>query len=225
MRPIYFSRLLFNLSNPMVQRDLNDCGLLHKRMLTAFPTYDLPDMHAREACGLLYRVEQQVHSFYLLAQSTVKPDWDQFPEEYWWRPNWSLEEPAAVKVITPHIVAGQQMRFRILGNTIKTRFIGVGVRSQKIPISDDEEKVGWLQRKLGRAGLRVDTQNLMLTRFNPVTGNASDGTKVIKTATRFDGMALVEEPEPLMDAMLAGIGGGRAWGLGLLSLQPVRSEA
>ena len=91
---------------------------------------------------------------------------------------------------------------------------------QIVPLSGADAEHWWRSRAeqhhgLGILELRTDSQQ-------PVRGQRS-GHMITHAATRFDGVAVIRDPHALRMAVLNGIGRGKAYGCGLLSLAPART--
>jgi CRISPR system Cascade subunit CasE len=60
--------------------------------------------------------------------------------------------------------------------------------------------------------------------LDDVTGRRG-GTRIRHALTRYDGIAVVTDPDALRRAVLGGVGRGKSYGAGLLSLAPLRGAA
>ena len=109
------------------------------------------------------------------------------------------------------------MRYRIVANPTKSSSRGSGQRGTLRPLVDGEA-LDWWERKAGDSGLHLGSvDSVTKARF---TGNRGPARLVITTTT-FEGTAMVTEPAAVRDAILTGVGRGRAYGCGLLSIAPL----
>lgn len=240
---LYLSRFTLNQRNPLVRAELGNSQAMHRRLLDAFPYQS-----GREACGLLYRIDQMGQPanprLVVLVQSVVEPDWSQLPAGFALSdgaPGWALDSPVDVKPIgqiIETIERGDVYRFRLRANPTKRvsfkklqeenpkwaeqRRDGKGPR---IAIHDQEGLQAWIERKGQQHGFRVGSLRIVP---DPVTGGRQLGQKrheeqtlpLTHDATLFDGMLQVTDPELFRAALRSGIGSGKAYGFGLLSIAP-----
>jgi len=105
---------------------------------------------------------------------------------------------------------GQRLRFRLRANpTVKRGGKREGLLSE-------DEQIAWLNRKGTVHGFTVMTVYVHDQRFE-VGKSGSEGEVRMFCAT-FDGHLTVSDPEKLLQAVENGIGSGKGFGNGLLSL-------
>jgi len=81
--------------------------------------------------------------------------------------------------------------------------------------------VQWWQNQASQAGLKLDT--IHATHLDAATGTKGpDKQRIHNARTRFEGTALISDPVLLRQRVEEGIGRGKAYGCGLLSLAPAR---
>lgn len=204
------SRLTLDERHRAIYHDLDNLHALHQRVMQGFPDEAGPD--ARAAWNVLYRREPG--QLTLLVQSDVAPDWKRLPQGY-------LED-AAVKDLAPilnELRVGQFLRFRLLANPTRR-----DNQSRKlVALRKPDEQEAWMSRQAMRAGFRV-----VALRIGPSGGQVGrkrGDTKQISLHTvLFDGTLEVTDAEALRGAVRQGIGRGRSYGCGLLSLAPVAMD-
>jgi CRISPR system Cascade subunit CasE len=232
---LYLSRLTPNPRRRDVQRDLANCYAMHSRVLSGFP--DAQDIEqARERFGVLYRIEpggpDGSGGPVVLVQSREAPDWSRLPADY-------LAQ-AVVKPIShayDTLSAGLTLVFRLRANP--TRRISdrdttqaERWRGKRVELRREDEQIAWLERKGETSGFRLltvqarpDVQDIRTaTRpvafgMRPVTGRMSFGNVL------FDGRLQVTDAEVFRRTLTQGIGSGKAFGFGLLSVAPAASRA
>lgn len=118
------------------------------------------------------------------------------------------------------------MAFRLRANP--TKRLGKSAErnvGKRVGIYDADAQTAWLERKAADAGFRL----LTLTVGGDDTQKGNIPQEVGPTlelqllAVRFDGILQVIEPSAFIAALTGGIGSGKAWGCGLLSLAPART--
>lgn len=244
---MYYSRLILNPRNRKVQRDLADPYELHRTVFHGFPTgkVDLARDNA-EASGILYRldIQPQNHLPILLVQSQVMPNWGFLQQELYQQyllpfdPYQEQENPA-VKERNFVLVAGQRLLFRLRANPTRRLSAGKGHKGQRVGIYEEKEQREWLDKKAQQAGFRVvraeiqagdkvqweelraiSQQKRQAYQQNPTTEKLPPKTGLLEI--QFDGILQVTDPAAFHTAIQAGIGSGKAFGFGLLSVAPVR---
>lgn len=240
---IYLSRLLLNQSNREVGSDASDCHRLHQRILIAFPKVECEGQKARERFGVLHRLDQErrLNRLILLVQSNLKPDWNALPPGYLLD---SSEENPACKPVHEKYAAlqdGQHLLFRLRANPTRrvhsrnerehtTKFHG-----KRVDIRGEEAQIEWLQRKaqtngfeLGEVRINLDVLNLRTMPEGRITGRRKVSTQAESSnplrltfgSVLFEGELRVTDVELFRNVLVEGIGSGKAYGFGLLSLAP-----
>jgi CRISPR system Cascade subunit CasE len=192
---MYLSKLILNPRNRMVQRDLSDIHRLHETIMRAFT--------AMEPGRVLYRLESGTDEIRVIVQSRNVPEWSLI------EPNYFLEEPS-YKMVELKLRAGQKLRFRLRANpTVKS-----GGKREGILREDDQ--LSWLNRKGMANGFEVIEVRPHSQRME--YGKGRNGNEVRLFCVTFDGILSVTDPDKVIDAVENGIGSGKGFGNGLLSL-------
>jgi CRISPR system Cascade subunit CasE len=240
---IYLSRLILNPVSRAVWRDLADCQAMHRTIMAAFPRSAGGDEGARAQFGVLFRVESAPRGAsapLLLIQSGVLPDWTRLPVDYLLTGEGSPENPACKRVdqIYGAIGAGTVLRFRLRANPtrkIDTRSGESGVRrnGRRVALSREPELLAWLDRKGEQGGFRLITargrssaENVLATSAGRVTGRRGGSTaegrasesRLTFRSVVFDGVLVVTDAARFQVTLERGIGSGKAYGFGLLSI-------
>jgi len=226
METLFLSRLKLNPRNPLTRRDLGDCQQLHCTVLNAFP--QIEGDAARQHFGMLFRVEQDQRGMVtLLVQSQSEPDWSHLPPGY-------LLEPATSKPVLA-LYAGLQpshrLRFRLRANpTMRVSKNNTEQdarwRGKRIELRREEDRIAWLKRKADAAGFRLlsveinsDVLNLQTATEAKNFGKHEKG-RLSFGAALFNGELEITDAEKFKQALANGIGSGKAYGFGLLSIAP-----
>ncbi|WP_053914458.1 type I-E CRISPR-associated protein Cas6/Cse3/CasE [Streptomyces sp. SCSIO 75703] len=225
----WLTRLVLNPTHRQVHRDLGNTAVLHRRVMSLLPD-GLGDS-PRATAGVLFRLDtDHVGPPVLLVQTQVAMDTGRLPNGY---------AEAQTRDMTPMLTAlrpGLLVRYRFLGNAVRRcgRNSTVGSWKQAIPLRG-EDAVRWWADRAPSAGLALRTlaagTGEPLTAYHATTprpGGKPNGTsgkqgvdkRVPYAATLYEGVAVVRDPARLRAALLAGIGRGKSYGCGLLSLAP-----
>jgi CRISPR system Cascade subunit CasE len=235
---MYLSRLMLNPRSRQVQRELANPYEMHRTLSRALPDHAV---HLRRdqagAAGLLYRVDvhPQGGRLALLVQSQACPDWSfltptgvdpERSQSYLLAADpWQEEENPAVKAVALPFVAGQQLHFRLRANPTKRLSASPGHKGKRVGLYTPQEQIAWLQRKAAEGGcrlLQVQSSRDEKIKVEGAIPRNEERHKVELFAVQFDGLVQITEPEQFRVMLHQGIGSGKAFGFGLLSVAPVR---
>lgn len=177
--------------------------------------------------GFLFRIEPQPGGrAVILVQSATKPDWDYA----FHNAGYLLAAPAEVKTFEPRFGKGQRLRFRLLANPtrrlsshsveadgqpVDARYVG-----KRVPVRDDH-LIDWLIRQSESWGV-IDKDCTTIQPGYVYANKERNGQGQHLRSVRYDGILTVTDPDKLQTAIAQGIGAGKAFGFGLLSVAPVR---
>lgn len=224
------SRLTLDPRNRATRALLHDAQQLHQWIMRAFPK--VQGEEARRALGVLHRLEDDVCTGrpLLFVQSAETPDWS-FAADVLGAPPGG--EGVVVVDLAPtldRLAAGALCAFRLRANPtrkIDTRSGPDGARrnGRRVPLRDPAARVAWLERKAAAAGFSLvrgvtEEPEVRVTEESPQRGRRDDAG-LTHEGVRFDGLLRVESPELLRAAVAQGVGPGKAYGFGLLSIRPL----
>lgn len=211
---MYLSQLILNPRNRRVQRELADLYQLHRSLMRAFPEEVSPEDER-----VLFRVDEHPRFGVpaLLVQSLTLPDWSwlgQDPGARGYLLPVDVPNPA-VKPLNLHLATGQVLVFRLRANPTVKR------AGKRRGLVREEDQRAWLERKAAEGGFRV--LSVRITREGAANGEVRRGEEahnLLLLAVRFDGLLQVVDPERLVATVQRGVGSGKGFGFGLLSLAP-----
>lgn len=231
---MYLSKLTLDLSSRQVQRDLGNLQDLHRTVMSAMPQAPDDAGGARNRFGVLFRLDARSgDGATILVQTQEQPQWSALPVGY-------LLSPAACKVIDKHyeaIRAGDMLAFRLLANPTRR---ATGKRTdgdknesawagKRIELASEEDQIDWLIRQGARLGFEIlPTQaipavlDVSVGRTNKLYGYRRGKGKMSFGAALFEGHLRVTDVDVFRDALTNGVGRGKAYGFGLLSVGPPR---
>ncbi len=249
---MYLSRLILDPKNRAVRRDMADCQQLHKTVLCAFPDINKPDTGARGKFGVLHRLDVHPRTgiIMLLVQSFGKPDWSHLPPGYLLMDS-SFENPACKPVDEQYynLCNGDVLAFRIRANP--TKKIGTTSKSdrekgkvksngRRVPVHGEEAQIEWIKRKASQNGFEVQSVKTsedvidaialdegMVHGGNTFKGRQNKTVEGLKNnlsfaSVTYEGRLKIVDKELFIKAIKSGIGSGKAYGFGLLSIAPAR---
>jgi CRISPR system Cascade subunit CasE len=211
------TRIVLNRLHPAVRRDLADREQLHKTTMRLLP--DPAGPTARAIGGLLYRMEPGIEAV-LLVQTAYPPHLAGLYDGY------GTAHSRDLTGMFQALTAGLPVRYRIT-----TAPAACGPASQATPHPRTGRRRGtrhaltgpdattWWQRKATAAGLHLADE--------PTASPCPFPQSPTRTAPapyhhliRFDGQATITDPAAVAAAVREGIGRGKSYGAGLLSLAP-----
>lgn len=238
---MYLSRLILNPRCRAVQNDLADCQAMHRTVMSLFG--QVGGEGARAALGVLHRLEIDNHGgrLRLLVQSAERPDFTHLPANYLAATTEPNPECKPLDEAYRSLRAGRTLRFRLLANPtrkIDTKSSPEGKRNngQRVPLRHEKDQLAWLARKAEASGFRLrqvaasppgeGTAQVPAVRASPAgrlgqpPRRTSPGSRITVEAVLFEGLLEVTDAEALRAALAVGIGPGKAYGCGLLSVAP-----
>jgi CRISPR system Cascade subunit CasE len=198
--------------------------------MSGFP--DLPQsIPARQSQTVLWRLDGIRRGFVAYVQSSTKPDWSRLPADY-------LVEAPQVRSLQPMfdaIAPGRRFAFRLIGNPTRTvpqpdtKAANPDRRphGRRVARRKPEEQLEWLIRKGEQHGFVIPSAHKGQPDVSPspcltLTSRKRPGDKgpITLEPVRFDGHLIVTGADAFANALRLGIGHGKAYGCGLLSLAP-----
>jgi CRISPR system Cascade subunit CasE len=209
-----------------VRRDLSDPYQLHSTLCRAF---SVPDKKCTEG-EFLWRCEPEMDPAgypRILVQSLTIPDWTGIGVQAWLAkadPGIDLKD----RLKLDSLKVGQHFRFRLRANPCVTR------NGKRLGLLRLEEQEKWIERKGKLHGFslpqlasfylpetsrkRVDVR---ISQEQMLRGKQHSGNAIRIFSVLYDGILIVTEPDSFRNVLQAGIGHGKAMGLGLLSVVPI----
>jgi CRISPR system Cascade subunit CasE len=205
---MYLSKLVLNERDRKVRSDLSNAHDLHRSIMQGFPDEDRDN--PRADWNVLFRQEPDSNVILVQsnAQTAIKPDWTKLPPDYLMDHH-----------IKPFELQPQQLRY---GQTLQFRLKANPSKREKetgrlLGLFFQPDQVAWLERQARRHGFSVQGVDVIPT--PDVFGLKAKGKPPIKIFTvLYQGILQVEDPTLLVEAIQQGIGRGRSYGCGLLSI-------
>lgn len=197
------SRLQLDLRGAQVRRDVADPYEMHRTLVRAFVKGE-----TQEPPRFLWRVESASAwaEPIVLVQSGIEPNWKVLED----LPSY-LKKPVDVKKVDVVALLQEQARyrFRLHANPTVTR------EGKRYGLVAEDKQLDWLARQGKRLGFRVETA---LVTGNDVLRSRAGGKDIWLQYTCFEGVLQPADTVALGSALYNGIGPGKAFGCGLLSL-------
>jgi CRISPR system Cascade subunit CasE len=221
-----FTRILLNPQKRGGRRLLTDPQAMHAAVRSCFPP-DLDESDAR----ILWRVDHREHEHVLYIVGPEAPERDVIVDQAGWasRPG----ETADYRPLLDSLRTGHERAFRLTANPVRSLPADGGKRGRVVPHVTPAQQVGWLVDKAPTLGFEVrrrseavdqDVQvpDVVVDRRQDLSFARRDATQGARRVTlrtaRFEGTLRVTDAGLLRAALTKGIGRGKAYGCGLLTL-------
>jgi CRISPR system Cascade subunit CasE len=236
----YLSRVWLNPQRTKAQSLLRNPQVAHAAILAGISRQPVTER-------VLWRLEPDPfteHRLSLLVLTESRPSWEHLVEQAGW-PN--ADEPQALTrpyaPLLAQVLLGRQFTFRVKANPVSSK------APESPPLAQNERPDGprprgvrvvhrtvahqhaWFTSRIGRWGFAVveGEAGLPAVRLSGQerlsfrkTGDVA--APVVLQAATFEGVVSVIDPDVARQSLLRGIGHGKAYGLGLLTLAPTVGE-
>jgi len=210
---MYLTKLTLDVRHPGARRDLSDAYDLHRTLSRAFA----PDDQSVPA-RFLWRLEPSRSAEIgneVLVQSAVSGCWSVIEAMSGYlqalHPN-KYVDPASI------LQASATCRFRLRANPTITR------SGKRMGLVKEDEQMAWLGRQGERLGFSIkDAARLSSAKMVLRSGQGRPPLTLL--IALFKGVLRVQDPGAVERALVDGVGHGKAFGLGMLSIAPVRGPS
>ena len=233
---MYLSRLALDPQDRDVRRDLADVHRMHRTVMSAFPPVAEPG-RARAELAVLHRLDAnpRTGTIVLLVQSRVRPDWDHLPEGYLAAAGpWDNPATKSVAAAMAALRQGQTLRFRLRANPTKKIDTKTGAdgrrrHGRRVDLRTEPQQLEWLARRAGQAGFGLlpvhPGSGIPAVRVGVGEKLLGQDRRLTLVGVLFEGLLQIADPDRFRQALKAGIGPGKAFGCGLMSVAPHGSHA
>lgn len=251
--PLFLSRLLLNPRSRQVMGEMAHPYEMHRTLMRAFPkTTDDTHSKARDEFDVLFRADvddlRGVVTVYV--QSRIEPNWSFLDglSDYLCTdtemPEYEYKDimPACRKIRN-----GQILSFRLRANpTKRIAKHDDTMRGKRVELRGEDEQIAWLIRKGKSFGNDMPGGfDLLMKEINSAKGelrripcvnvlhegkhtgrkkDAANAHVITHLAVLFEGILRVTDKNAFLETIIRGIGPGKAFGFGLLSVAPVSTS-
>lgn len=228
----FLSRVEINPARRGARRLLASPQAMHAAVLAAFP----PSAHQEsgEEGRVLWRLDQGKNSNMVYVVSPNLPDFTHLVEQAGW-PHTTQWESREYDPLLDRIQMGQFYGFRLTANPTRASLdkAGPGEKSRGKVFGHvtASQQLQWLLDRQERLGCTLvgdqETENspvnVQLVGRRRIAFMRS-GARVTLDQATFQGVLRVADPQALRNVLVYGIGRGKAYGCGLLTLAPLPSS-
>lgn len=227
----YFSRVRLNPERRESRKLIANPRAMHAAILATFP----PEV--ARAGRVLWRLDVDKPNYTVYVVSPTRPDLRPLDENTGWatEPGQSANYEALLRRVT----AGTEWAFRLRANPVRSLPHEQGQRGKVQAHVTVAQQMDWLLKRSERLGFRINPSGEVDPDGQPIPNLAvtgRDNHSIVKfdgepqqrhvvtlRQAQFDGVLTCTDAHSLRNALTAGIGRGKAYGSGLLTLRKVAS--
>ena len=207
---MYLHRLVPDPRHPRARKDMASRYEMHRTLARALATeHGVPPQDR-----YLWRVDvSRSDEASILVQTTEPVDWSPLERQH---PGYCAAIQANKAVGALRFAAGELFHFRLHASPTRT-FAG-----KRTGLLDESAQLEWASRMAGESGFELvacDRRRGYLERHRK-----PDGNEMVIAVAELEGVLRVLDEGKFKTAIRSGIGRGKAFGLGLLSLAPTASD-
>lgn len=174
--------------------------------------------------GFLFRIDPLPGGrAIVLVQSALEPDWDYA----FHNADYLLAARPECKSFQPDFSAGRRLRFRLVANPtrrlskhspdIKEESVG-----KRVPVPT-EKLLDWLDRRGESGGFLITKESTTIQLgYSYINKRGHNGQRL--RSVKYDGVLQVTDTASFHETIVSGIGSGKAFGFGLLSVAPTEAH-
>lgn len=203
---MYLSKIVLNPVSYQVQKEIENPYQLHRTIINAFP--EILKNKKREG-RILFRIEKERNRPYLsvLIQSSLCPNWEFLMK----KDNYLLKDPVFKQFNYPKFKIGNKYWFCLFSNPTKK------VNGQRVGFYNEIDQYNWIQRKAELLGFQILYVSIIRKEEVKMRANKNSPTMTF-FGVQFEGALRVTSPKLFKYALKNGIGSGKAFGFGLLTI-------
>lgn len=206
---LHLTQILVSYEDAVRLLHIRDTYDWHQRIWQAFGGRD------GQPRDFLIRVDRKEEAFRVVILSRSAPA----------KPDWCPTACFGTKVVPDNFFSQSRYRFSLLANPTKKLRVdnADGTRKKngrRVPITQREELIAWLQRKAESGGFSINADSLRTIPRGREFFH-KPGAHGTHTAVEFQGELTVTHAAQFRSIVAAGIGSAKAFGFGLLVVAPI----
>ncbi|MBN2054914.1 type I-E CRISPR-associated protein Cas6/Cse3/CasE [bacterium] len=240
---LFLSRLELDPRSRRVMKELADPYEMHRTLMHAFPDLDeSSEPSAREKFGVLFRPEMDIaaNRIRVYVQSLEEPDWLRLEgiEQYMLRvAGRSAHECKDIMPACRLIRSGQVLAFRVRANpTRRVARMDDPMKGKRVELNREDAQIAWFERKgmvlgfevpvtekIGGEGITWRVPSIRVMAEGKQQGRKQESGRrhtMTHLAVVFEGLIRITNADVFLQTLARGVGPGKAFGCGLLSVAP-----
>lgn len=203
---MYLSRVELDLNNRSTLKALGSQSIIHGAVESSF---------SGERKRSLWRIDKLGGKLYLLILSEDKPCLSSISSQF--GSSDSDSETRNYEPLLSRVKLGGKWRFRLTANPTKS-VSSNGGRGKVHAITIVDLQKQWLAEKSGKYGFRLEADSFDVVENKWCKFRKKDGSMVSLLSVSFEGVLEITDEELFKAALTNGIGRGKAYGMGLLTI-------
>ena len=208
---MYLSKIQLDLRHPSVRQALRDCNDMHRNLMQGFPNHQIEEV-ARKSCNTLYRLVEKRNEIYLLLTSELVPDRAALASRGYIL---SPDSPKNISALEQVLLDGMTLRFELLASPCR-KVASQQKNSRRVFLRTEDARAEWLAKKAEQCGFEILEVAENSNSFS-VEGDKQE-MRIHYNAVCFVGTLRIFNKEKFWKAYCEGIGPGKAYGLGMLTV-------
>lgn len=205
---MFLSRVSLNLYNRNTMRAFNSPSIFHGAIENCF---------SGERKRNLWRIDKVQNQYYMLILSETEPEFSMFYSQF--QP-YSVEMKSYDKLLE-RIKLGDKWHFRITANP--TRYVvnkenGQRQRGNLLACLGVDCQKKWLMEKSVKNGFVLSNDSFDITQSSWKHFYKKESRRVSILSVTYEGILTISNEELFKNALINGIGRGKAYGMGLLTI-------
>lgn len=207
---MYLTRMRLDLTKRQTMKALVSPNLFHGAIEHAF---------SGERDRKLWRIDHLNGSGYLMLLSSTPPDLTNAAQQFGCADAAPLWETRDYTSLLERIQPGSRWRFRLVANPTCSRK-GRGDRGEVYAHRTAHYQEQWLLDRAGKHGfsLQPDEFAAVHSQWNRFKKGSDNGRLVTLLSVTYEGVLTVTDPDFFRQVLVEGLGRGKAYGLGLLTV-------
>lgn len=223
MNTVYLSRIELNPQRRAARKLLGSPQAMHAAVMSCFPR-----SREEEAGRVLWRVDNHGDTRFLYLQSRLKPELAVIEEQAGW-PSSPTGVTGDLTASLTSLESGQYWGFRLAANP--SHVVTENGKKKRMAHVTVDHQTRWFMERTERLGIAIPSRVIPgddETEY-PCLSVIGRGTLKFQRRPRqevtlgyavFEGQLQVTDPDRLREAITNGVGRGKGYGLGLLTLVP-----
>jgi len=167
----------------------------------------------------LWRIDNLLSAVYLLLLSEDKPDFQNLWEQFGDKDKHGVWETKSYESFLEKIAAGQQRRFRLSANPVRSVKTIEEKRGKIYAHMTPKYQKEWLADRAGKHGFMIEDDYFEVVRSEWVNFVKINTTKKVSILTvDFEGVLQITDADLFRKTLVDGVGRAKAYGCGLLTV-------
>lgn len=211
---MYLSRIALNTKRKETMRAIMLPRLLHGAVEQSFN---------EKSRRNLWRIDWLCDTCYLLLLSAEQPDYTHIAEQFGYPLSEKRGETKDYSLLLTRLKEGESWMFRLRANPTRSSFKekheGSG-RGKVFAHVTQEQQKQWLLMRAGGCGfmLNEDAFDVVHSKWEKFPKKTEGNREVTLRIATFEGVLIISDLERFKQTLLSGIGRGKAYGCGLLTI-------